>query len=90
MADAFPAALVELRAVHEAGDVVVVECTYTRTAGGRWPVRPTFCDVLELAGGLVARGRTYADAVRTALDVGASCDPPLAAADATAKIARVA
>ncbi len=87
LAEAFPAAWVELGAVHEVGDVVVAECTYTRTAGGRWPRRPTTCDVIELSGGLIVRGRTYADAVRTALDLGAEAQ----AADAQARVvARVA
>ena len=74
LGDSFPRARVELCALHAAGDVVVAEVMYSRTEGGRWPHRPTACDVLELRGGVVVRARCYSDVVRTALDLGADLD----------------
>jgi ketosteroid isomerase-like protein len=84
LAESFPRACIDVVAVHEAAGVVVAELAFTRTAGGRWPRRPTACDVVEVEGGRVTRARSYADAVRTALDLGGDVDVPLAV------IARVA
>jgi len=75
-----PSALIDVRAVHDAGLVVVAECAIRHNSKpaattGRGSTRPpaiepaTFCEVLELRGGRCARGSTYADSVRLLMDI---------------------
>lgn len=86
-----PTALVDVRNVHDAGLVVVVECSIRHSApraerksvppsqrggSGRAVTPPSFCEVLELSQGRCIRGATYADSVRLLMDV----STPVAAA----------
>jgi len=85
MLDGVPAALIEARAVHDAGLIVVAECgirhatkksvpPLSRAPSSRPPpIQPaTFCEVFELRGGRCVRGTTYADTVRLLIDISQS------------------
>lgn len=67
-AEAFPDAKVEVRAVHESGDVVVAECAYRvpRVASSE---QPTFCEVGTIKDGRFIRGSTYADTLQMLLEL---------------------
>ncbi len=85
MLDGVTGAIIEPRAIHDAGLVVVAECGI-RTAARKSlpplsktpstrpaPIQPpTFCEVLELRAGRCVRGTTYADSVRLLMDISQS------------------
>ena len=70
--EGFPAARIELRAVHTAGTVIIAECAISsgRETGGLRTA--TFCEILELKNGRCVRGTTYADSVRLLMDISAN------------------
>jgi ketosteroid isomerase-like protein len=80
-----PSAHIEVRAVHDAGLVVIAECGIrhvqkrtsvppplrgTSSSNRPPPIeRPSFCEVLEIKAGRCSRGTTYADSVRLLMDI---------------------
>src|SRR5262249_7263870 len=59
-ADAFPGAMIEVRAIHEAGEFVITECAFARP-GAPATKQASFCEVLRIQNGKCVRGSTYAD-----------------------------
>lgn len=74
-------AQIDVRAVHDAGLIVIAECgirharrsvpPLSKSSSNRPPppTPPSFCEILELRGGRCVRGSTYADSVRLLLDI---------------------
>lgn len=77
-AEAFPEALVEVRAVHEGGATVTTEWSYT-SAREKQPARGTpvaqACDVKEIRDGKLVRGATYGDTLQMLLELETSSAP---------------
>lgn len=77
-AEAFPEALVEVRAVHEGGATVTTEWSYT-SAREKQPARGTpvaqACDVQEIRNGKLVRGATYGDTLQMLLELETSSAP---------------
>ncbi|HVY48653.1 MAG TPA: nuclear transport factor 2 family protein [Minicystis sp.] len=79
-ADAFPKAKIDLRAVRDAGDAVVVEWN---VVNGRAPRRldarrpAIVCEVFELRAGRVARASTYGDVLTMLSEFRDASRPPL-------------
>lgn len=67
--DGFPSAMIEVRGVHEAGKMLIVECAIVHAGAPSQNRTTTFCEVMELSQGRCIRGTTYADSVRFLLDV---------------------
>ena len=77
-------AQIDVRAVHDAGLIVIAECgirhsrrsvpPLSKPASNRPapPTPPSFCEVLQLQGGRCIRGSTYADSVRLLMDISQS------------------
>jgi len=67
--EGFPTAMIDVRAVHVAGSVIIAECGI-RSGRDAGSVRSaTFCEVFELKNGRCIRGTTYADSVRLLMDM---------------------
>lgn len=80
-----PSAQIEVRAIHDAGPVIIAECGIRHvqkrissppplrgasSSNRPPPIEPaTFCEILEVKGGRCSRGTTYADSVRLLMDI---------------------
>lgn len=73
--EGYPDAKIEVRALHQAGEIVVCECGLS--TGGSGSSRKsdtasrqgTFCEVMHLRGGRCVQGSTYADSLRLLMDL---------------------
>jgi ketosteroid isomerase-like protein len=81
-AEAFPHALIDVRTLRAAGDVVVAEWTvrHARASTTSEVEKPAIvCEVLELRAGRVARASTYGDIVTMLMEFREDWRPPLRA-----------
>ncbi len=65
-AEATRQALVHVAAIHNAGNIVIVEGLYVSRTMASAPKNalPTFCDVLEVSEGKIIKAKTYTDAMK--------------------------
>ena len=67
--EGFPSAMIELRSVHVAGNVIVAECAIRTGQEPAAARSAAFCEIVELKSGRCMRGSTYADSVRLLMDM---------------------
>ena len=70
--EGFPNAVLELKAAHNAGTVIIAECGLRSSREVTAVRTPTFCEILEMKNGRCVRGTTYADSVRLLMDMSQS------------------